>query len=100
MVCSCATRFQRAANTKSSIKFEIRCSYSWIELTTALPVVALPNVVTVNQNQHCILLVIPYDRVLAKANRYGKTTYKILQHRNVFISVLEKTQNYFCAHIF
>ena len=82
------------------VEFEIRCSYSWIELTTALPVVALPNVVSVNQNQHCILPVILYDRVLAETDWHGKTAYKILQHRNVFISVLEKTQNYFCAHIF
>ena len=60
------------------IEFEICCSYSWIELTTALPVVALPNVVSVNQNQHYILPVIPYDRVLAKTDCHGKTAYKIL----------------------
>ena len=35
-----------------------------------------------------------------KANRHGKTAHKKLQHRNVFISVLEMTQEKLFAHNF
>ena len=34
----------------------------------------------------------------AEANRCGKTTHQILQHRNVLISVLEKTPKNMCSY--